>query len=169
MENVGCEFFYKTFLSLILFSSFSSFSNLRTMSLNSSLDKNGFLLKFHNVSRMYFVCIMDVSWWMYQCITWRLPPPCALPQHWPAPPSASQELLPMHLKKNEELSTWAMLLISLLYWMYHGCIMLPICLLYWPVSLYSILSMASYLPRTCNKKAMSDKVLLLRKGFWKIF
>ena len=38
MENVGCEFFYKTFLSLILFSSFSSFSNLRTMSLNSSLD-----------------------------------------------------------------------------------------------------------------------------------
>ena len=54
-------------------------------------------------------------------------------------------------------------------WMYQECIMLPICLLYWPVSLYSILSMASYLPRTCNKKAMSDKVLLLQKGFSKIF
>ena len=126
------------------------------------------------VSWMCHVCIMiimDVSWWMYQCITWRLPPPCALPQHWPAPPSASQELLPKHLKKNgggiEYLShvtdLFAILDVS---WMYQECIMLPICLLYWPVSLYSILSMASYLPRTCNKKAMSDKKLL-QKVFWK--
>ena len=126
---------------------------------------------------MYQECIMDVSWmyqgWIYQCITWRLPPPCALPQHWPAPPSASQELLPMHLKKNgggiEYLShvtdLFAILDVS---WMYQECIMLPICLLYWPVSLYSILSMASYLPRTCNKKPCRIKSCF-RKVFQRFF
>ena len=123
---------------------------------------------------MYQECILYVSWMYHDGCINVSPEGCRL-----LVLCLNIGQLPLLPLKNcfqctwRKMSTWAMLLICLLYWMYHGCIKNVSCYQSVCYTGRSLCTAYSLWHRTCREPATKKPCLIkcccLQKGFWKFF